>query len=552
MSDTPEALRFIEAQRQRQGGGDVPLAERPPEYSDMGNGQRFVQLHGNDVRYCAELAHTPCKGWLVWQETGRPKTSAEAAPQAIVRTGGRWIKDETGAVERKAKQTVESIKGEHERYAVGPYDAAKAGEVELAHYQASQQAGKISAMLNMAKSELPIPATLPQFDTNPMLFNCLNGTIDLTTCEFYPARREDLLMKQAPVEFDAEATAPSFITVLHRMFALDPAQWSKTADQEMLAYVARLMGYALTGLAREKALFILYGPPDTGKGTFVETLLALMGDDYAIVTSTDSLMNGKGFAQHPADVAAMEGRRLVIGTETPRTLNVEKLKQLAGGGDTVAARGMRENFRRLKPTWKILLQTNKFPATSDEGFYARLNLLPFESVVPKGQQDSALKETLQTELPGILNFALQGLADYHQTGLRLPKRMEDSATRMRNEVDDLSRFRADCCVEKPGLKVIKSALYEKYLWWCEHIERLPPSSKSRLSQRMFGTLMIESRFQEYRTGAARYWQGIDIVDRTETPYTNGGALSESKLRADSEAAGNSDLFKLDDDAETEN
>src|ERR1051325_275395 len=304
---------------------------------------------------------------------------------------------------------------------------------------ASQGKGRITAMLSLAESELPIPCTLRDFDTDPLLLNVRNGTINLINGEFYAARREDMLMRQAPVEYRPETECPTWTSVLHRMFAKDSADWANTPDEELMAYVQRAAGYFLTGLSREKACFLFYGPPSTGKGTFVETLLALLGEDYAIVTASESLADSKGFAQHPADLAAMQNKRLVVATETASKLAISKIKQITGGGDTMAGRGMRENWRQIKPTWKLLLQTNQFPNTSDAGFYERLHLVPFDCVVPKREQEVGLKETLRSELSGILNWLLKGLLEYHAHGLVQPARMIEASDHMRKEVDDVSR-----------------------------------------------------------------------------------------------------------------
>ena len=44
----------------------------------------------------------------------------------------------------------------------------------------------------------------------------------------------------------------------------------------MLNYLQMAVGYSITGHTVEEKLFYLYGPTRSGKGTFMETLLALM------------------------------------------------------------------------------------------------------------------------------------------------------------------------------------------------------------------------------------------------------------------------------------
>ena len=94
------------------------------------------------------------------------------------------------------------------------------------------------------------------------------------------------MMCQAPVTFNADADQEPWLSVLYRMFAKEANNWAATPDKELMAYIARAVGYMLTGLARERACFLFYGTPSTGKGTIVETLLSMLGEDYAIVTPT--------------------------------------------------------------------------------------------------------------------------------------------------------------------------------------------------------------------------------------------------------------------------
>ena len=183
MGDSPEGLRLIKTEREKRGGG-APIGAKPPAYSDIGNAIRFARDHGNDVRYCAELAGSACGGWLVWEPTGKPTAAPGGnsdGPPVAMQTGGRWRPDLTGAVVRKAKLTIEKIRIENELYAGQLVEV----EPQMAHYVASQTKGKVSAMLSLAESELPIPCTLADFDTNPLLLNVRNGTIDLMTGELF-------------------------------------------------------------------------------------------------------------------------------------------------------------------------------------------------------------------------------------------------------------------------------------------------------------------------------------------------------------------------------
>ena len=152
--------------------------EQPARFNltDLGNAERFVARHGGDVRYVY-----PWGKWLIW-------------------TGARWERDDAGRVHRLAKETVRAI-----------YAEAAAAEDEdhrkalAQHATRSEAEAKIRAMLELAKSEVPVSPD--ELDADPWLLNAPNGTIDLRGGELRPQRREDLLTKMSGAEYDPDAPA---------------------------------------------------------------------------------------------------------------------------------------------------------------------------------------------------------------------------------------------------------------------------------------------------------------------------------------------------------
>ena len=134
---------------------------------------------GGDIRYCHAYV---C--WLYWD-------------------GTRWRQDDSGAVERLAKDICRSM-------------FLEAAELDrdsrnglFKHALKSEQEARIRAMINLAKSELGIPISPDELDRNPFLLNVQNGTIDLTTGVLRPHRREDFITCIAPVEYDPVASSVS-------------------------------------------------------------------------------------------------------------------------------------------------------------------------------------------------------------------------------------------------------------------------------------------------------------------------------------------------------
>ncbi len=175
-------------------------------------------------------------------------------------------------------------------------------------------------------------------------------TVNLRTGEQYAPRPEDYCTKIAPVA--AHGDCPRWRSFLARV---------TDDDAELQAYLARVVGYWLTGHIHEHALFFLYGTGANGKSVFIDTIAGMMGD-YATVTAIETFLAARS-DRHPTELAALRGARLVVADETDlgRHWNESRIKQLTGGGE-IQARFMRQDFFTFKPTFKICIVGNHKPS----------------------------------------------------------------------------------------------------------------------------------------------------------------------------------------------
>ena len=204
-------------------------------------------------------------------------------------------------------------------------------------------------------------------------------TINLRTGEQYAPRPEDYCTKIAPV-------APSGDCPLWHAFLARVTG----DDTELQEYLARVCGYWLTGHTREHALFFLYGTGANGKSVFIDTITGMMGD-YATAAPIETFLAARG-ERHPTELAALRGARLVVAHETDagRRWNEGRIKQLTGG-DTVAARFVRQDFFTYKPSFKICIVGNHKPSlrTVDEAMRRRFHLIPFDITIPPDENGRA-------------------------------------------------------------------------------------------------------------------------------------------------------------------
>jgi hypothetical protein len=206
--------------------------DAPPrhELTDLGNADRLVERHGDDLR------HSSTHKYLVW-------------------TGCRFERDAQSRVVEFAKETARSI---HTEAADEPDPDRQ--ELITKWAIASQRRDRISAMTDLAKSDPAIVCSAEEFDADPFLLNVKNGTLDLRTGELrQPHRRSDLLSRCCPVEYHEDAEAPRWMQFLDEIF---------DGRHELTAYMQRACGYFLSGDTSERVVHVLHGPGANGRPSF--------------------------------------------------------------------------------------------------------------------------------------------------------------------------------------------------------------------------------------------------------------------------------------------
>lgn len=411
----------------------VRPGEGPP-CTDLGNAERLAQRHGPDLRWCEDWST-----WLVWN-------------------GTHWARDRLGEVARRAFDTVRDIARE----------GAEEGEANrrkelLQHAMKSESAGRLDAMVRLARAQPGLAVLTEALDANPWALPCANGTIDLRSGSLRPSRREDLATRSITVTWDPSASCPRWEQFLEEV----------QPDPEVRAFLQRWAGYAATGVIREHAFTIHWGSGRNGKSVFMDTLLSVLGE-YARQVPTELLVQKHG-ATHPAERMVLRGLRLASASETEQgaRLAVALLKALTGG-EAISARGMRENFTEFQASHKLALQTNNKPTIADSSpaVWLRMCLVEWGVTIAPERQDPALKEKLLEEAPGILRWIVEGCLAWQREGLRPPRAVQESTEEYRRESDPVSEFLAARCTTDPLpgkdiARVMFKAFYESFKSWCE-------------------------------------------------------------------------------------
>jgi len=299
---------------------------------------------------------------------------------------------------------------------------------------------------------------------------------------------------------------PGGSTTRWEAFLLEAAR----GDAEVVAFLKRWAGYALSGSTKEHCILFIHGPGGNGKSVFVDTIRYAWGE-YAKTLPMDALMESKG-DRHPAEIAMLKGARLAIANETQegRKWDDAKLKQLTGG-DVVVARHMRQDWFEFTPCFKLLVVGNHAPqiAVVDDAMRRRLCMVPFTNKPEKPDGDLGAK--LREEAGGVLRWAMEGFEEWATLGgLRPPESILKATAGYLDDQDTVGAWLQDCTVKQAGSFTSSRAIMASWSTWCSEAGTHPKSMK-RLGPDLKGRGYVQTR-----TEHARGFLGLTLLTHPDT------------------------------------
>ncbi|MFZ0210885.1 MAG: phage/plasmid primase, P4 family, partial [Roseiarcus sp.] len=286
--------------------------------------------------------------------------------------------------------------------------------------------------------------------------NTPEGVIDLRTGVRRQHRHDDHMTKIAAVGPGGDC--PRFLAFLDRILG---------GDAELAAYIRRVLGYGLTGLTREHALFFGYGTGANGKSVLLSTVAGIMGDYHrSAPIETFTASNGD---RHPTDLAGLRGARFVssIETEEGRRWAESRIKhdRRRHHRGEVHAAGLFE----YKPAFKLFIAGNHKPSlrSVDEAIRRRFHLVPFAVTIPPEERDGELTEKLKAEWPGILAWMIEGALMWQTEGLRAPPAVIDATAAYLEAEDAIAAWIDDKCERDLEAWEQSAALFASWSQWAE-------------------------------------------------------------------------------------
>lgn len=439
-------------------------------FDDMGNAERFVDLFGENVRYC----YTE-KKWYFYNSM-------------------RWSVDNLGVILRMADKCVEAMKAEAKLYLQA--DEESGGDMAKAfekHMKSSRSNKSKKAMLNEIEHHLPI---LPiQMDRYKLALNTPSGIINLKNGDVKAHNPEYYFTKITSVDCAEAADCPRWLAFLDDIFA---------GDKDLIRYIQKAVGYSLTGSTAEQCAFFLYGTGRNGKSTFIDVIRDVFGDYAANIQPETIMVKSSQSNAINSDIARLKGARLVTSVEPNEgvRLNEGLLKQLTGD-DTVTARKLYSEEFEFKPEFKLWMATNHKPIIrgTDTGIWRRIHMIPFNVQIPEDKVDKNLTHKLKAEMTGIFKWCIDGCLMWQREGLQMPAAVLKSVREYRREMDVISAFIEDKCTLEGTVQA--SMLYAAYASWADS------NNEYCMSNTKFSTELAK-RFEKIKGRNYNYFTGISI------------------------------------------
>jgi len=315
-----------------------------------------------------------------------------------------------------------------------------------------------------------------------------------------------------PHPFEPDARCDRWIEFLKQVF---------DDDEERIKTLQQWFGYNLIADNRQHKLALLIGPPRSGKGTTMAILSAMLGTHNVASSSLASLGGRFGLEPLVGKLAALidEGH---LGKFTDTSLVLERLKAISGGSEQTVDRKGLPAVSSMALKIRFTIAVNELPRLSDSSaaMRSRLLVIPYFNTY-EGNEDFGLVDRLLTEIPGITNWALEGLRLLRLAGRFHNPQAGDKILRDFVYLSSpIQAFLDECCEVGAEKEVKRNDLRLEWSIWCSengHFE----GSQSDFGRKLRAALpRIDDVHKRINGQRERWYVGVGLIPEAVTGITN--------------------------------
>lgn len=285
---------------------------------------------------------------------------------------------------------------------------------------------------------------------------CDNGLLRIRDRHLLPHTPEFFNLVSVPYTYDPDARAPTWERFLQQLWPDDP---------ESIRALQEWFGYVLSGRTDQQKILLIVGPTRSGKGTIARVLAELVGRGNMAGPTLAGLGSNFGLSTLLGKPLAVISDARLSGKDSQV---VERLLTISGEDTIDIDRKFRDPWVGKLPT-RLMILSNELPDFGDSsGVIARRFVALTMTASWLGHEDTTLTDKLAAEMPGILNWALDGLARLEHTGhLTTPASSRDAVTTMQDTASPTSAFVRECCDTGPGHDIPVDQLWAVWKDWAD-------------------------------------------------------------------------------------
>ncbi|UUO05332.1 phage/plasmid primase, P4 family [Blastopirellula sp. J2-11] len=420
------------------------------------------------------------------------------ANQLIEWRNNRYVDLEDGAVKKRLQEWLHA--------ALRYIPVRGASELELVDFESNPMT--VNAALESIRSHTHLPETVaspswlgktPEGLQAEELLPCRSTLLHLPTMRHLPPNPRFFTLNA--LEFDPDPSAPAptaWYEFLHQLFE---------DDMESLDLLQEWFGYCLTADTSQQKMLLMVGPRRSGKGTIGRVLTRLIGQGNVSGPTTSSLAGAFGLQPLIGKSLAIVSDARFHGDNIATV--VERLLCISGEDALTVDRKFMGSLT-LKLRTRFMFLTNEFPRLSDSSgaLAGRFMILRFTRTF-YGQEDAGLTDRLFGELPGILNWAIEGWQRLRERGhFIMPSGVADVVQDIEDLSSPVSAFVRDRCAVQPGNRIGVNELYDDWKRWCEDEGRNLVSTKQVFGRDLSAAVPGVTRRRG--TGQQPFYDGITL------------------------------------------
>lgn len=424
--------------------------KKAEELTELGRAARFADFYRGSLKFIADTEE-----WVQWD-------------------GLRWIRLLPSSVKGLCSYTLGELlhKDIEERIEKEKPDAKVVAEW-WRFYRQMQNDSHVKAVVSAASYCSQLWTESKVFDSQPRYLGVQNGVLDLETLTSVEPKRDMGVTLYMGTDYDPDAKCPLWEQTLKEIFVTKDENGELRPDASLLDYIQRYFGYALLGEPNQEIMGIFHGVGSNGKSTLVNTLKTLFGG-YGATVGNELVTATGGVVKHAAggaraDLMALRGKRFIMVSEVDQRARLQEsvVKNLVST-DEITGRGLYEKrMTSFKPTFVLTMLTNYLPRIdgTDNGIWRRIAAVPFDrnfDTDPVVTKDPDRAKKLLAELPGILNWCLEGVRQYRAKGLRQPDRIKEETAAYKQDMDVLADWLSEQCDVGPKFKAPTNVVWSSW------------------------------------------------------------------------------------------